>query len=116
MHASHPLGLVNASSAAPTFCAIGCCAKMIAGSLDLSFSWLRIRSAAQARISGVMLIEASSSTGLAAPSEVLSRCGPAIANTNSASTIARMIGAGIRRSAFTRVSHHSNSTPTGISR
>ena len=76
-HASrHPLVLVNASRAWPTLCAIGCWAKMIAGSLDLSLSWSRTRSAAHARISGVMLIEASSSTGLAAPSEVLSRCGP----------------------------------------
>ncbi len=89
---------------------------MIAGSLGLSLSWRRTSPAAQLRISGVMLADASSTTGFAAPSEVLSRCGPAIARTNSASTIARMTRAGILRSAPARAIHHSVSTPTPISR
>jgi hypothetical protein len=112
----HPEGLVKDARASPTVCAIGCLAKITAGSLGLSLSWPRTRSASHARISGVMLSDASSTIGLAAPSEVLSRCGPAIARINSASTTARMIRAGILRSSPARAIHHKIRTPAPTSK
>ena len=68
---------------------------MNAGSAGRSFKSFLSRCTVQARIWGVMLSEASTTAGCAAPSKRITFSGFAIASTNRDNTIARSTGAQI---------------------